>query len=174
MGLDLGPCQVLFGTSPNEVDIGKTQGGVRVAFSEDVADLMSDQYGSQPEDQMITGHTATIVTALAEYDVANLAIALNQAELQIGTKKGFKGSSLVGTKLSTKGQSLLLKKYVDGIVSTNENNWIRFPVAAPTGAFEVTFDGATQRVIEVTFQAFPDSNDILYFVGDEDAAESGS
>lgn len=174
MALDLGPCQVLFGTAAAEVDIGKTQGGVRVAFAEDVADLMSDQYGSQPEDQMITGHTATIVTALASYTVDNLAIALNQTSLTIDTKEGFKGSSLVGTKLSTKGQSLLLKKYVDGVVSTNENDWIRFPVAAPTGAFEVTFDGATQRIIEVTFQAFPDGNDVLYFVGDEDAAESGS
>lgn len=174
MALDLGPCQVLFGTAAAEVDIGKTQGGVRVAFSEDVVDLMSDQYGSQPEDQSITGHTATIVTALADYSVANLAIALNQTELQLGAKKGFKGSSLVGTKLSTKGQSLLLKKYVDGVVSTDENNWLRFPVAAPTGAFEVTFDGATQRVIEVTFQAFPDGDSILYFVGDEEAADSGS
>lgn len=174
MALDLGPCQVLFGTAAAEVDIGKTQGGVRVAFSEDVVDLMSDQYGSQPEDQSITGHTATIVTALADYSVANLAIALNQTELQLGAKKGFKGSSLVGTKLSTKGQSLLLKKYVDGVVSTDENNWLRFPVAAPTGAFEVTFDGATQRVIEVTFQAFPDDDSILYFVGDEEAADSGS
>lgn len=174
MALDLGPCQVLFGTAGSEVDIGKTQGGVRVAFSEDVVDLMSDQYGSQPEDQAITGHTATIITALADYSVDNLAIALNQTALQIGSKEGFKGSSLVGTMLSTKGQSLLLKKYVAGIVSTNENNWIRFPVAAPTGAFELTFDGATQRVIEVTFQAFPDANEILYFIGDEDAAESGS
>ncbi len=174
MALDLGPCQVLFGTADAEADIGKTQGGVKVTFAEDVADLMSDQYGSQPEDKAITGHTATVVTALAEYSVANLATALNQTELQIGTKKGFKGSSLVGTKLSTKGQSLLLKKYVDGAVSTNENDWLRFPVAAPTGAFEITFDGVTQRVIEITFQAFPDANDVLYFVGDEDAAESGS
>ena len=174
MSLDLGPCQVLFGTAAAEVDIGKTQGGVRVAFSEDVADLMSDQYGSQPEDQMITGHTATVVTALADYSVENLATALNQSMLSLGSKEGFKGSSLVGTKLSTKGQSLLLKKYVDGIVSTDENDWIRFPVAAPTGAFEVSFDGATQRVIEVTFQAFPDGNDVLYFIGDEEAADSGS
>jgi hypothetical protein len=174
MALDLGPCQVLFGTAGSEADIGKTQGGVKVAFSEDVVDLMSDQYGSQPEDQAITGHTATIVTALADYSVENLAIALNQTVKQINTKLGFKGSSLVGTKLSTKGKSLLLKKYVDGIVSTDENNWIRFPVAAPTGAFELMFDGATQRVIEVTFQAFPDGSDVLYFIGDEDAAESGS
>ena len=175
MALDLGPCQVLLGTAGAEADIGKTQGGVRVAFSEDIVDLMSDQYGSQPEDQMITGHTATVVTALADYSVDNLAIALNQDMLEYApSEKGFKGSSLVGTKLSTKGQSLLLKKYVDGAVSSNENDWVRFPVAAPTGAFELTFDGATQRVIEITFQAFPDGNDVLYFIGDENAAESGS
>jgi len=28
--------------------------------------------------------------------------------------------------------------------------------------------------MEVTFIALPDANDVLYFLGDEDAAESGS
>ena len=50
----------------------------------------------------------------------------------------------------------------------------RFPSAAPSGAFEVVYDGATQRTIETTFRAFPDVNSVLYFLGDENAAESGS
>ena len=41
-------------------------------------------------------------------------------------------------------------------------------------SFEVTFDGATQRIIETTFKAFPDANDRLYFIGDETAAIGGS
>jgi len=174
MALELGPCQVLFGTAGSEADLGKTQGGVRITFSEDVADLLSDQYGTQPEDQVITGHSADIAMPLAEYSITNLALALNQTKKQLGAQEGFKGSSLVGTNLSTKGQSLLLKKYVSGVVSTDENDFIRFPVAAPTGSFEIPFDGSNQRIIEVTFKAFPDSNDVLYFIGDEDAAESGS
>lgn len=172
--LDLGPCQVLFGTAESEADLGKTQGGVRVAFSTDVADLLSDQHGSQPEDQVLTGQGAEITCPFADYTIDNLAIALNMTKLGLAGDYGFKGTTLVGTKLSAKGQSLLLKKYVDGIVSTDEDDWIRFPLAAPSGSFEVTFDGSTQRIIETVFRAFPDVSGVLYFIGDEDAAESGS
>jgi len=172
--LELGPCEVKFGTDDSEVDLGKTEGGVVVNFSQDAADLMSDQYGTGPEDQVITGHGASIVIPMAKYDATNLALALNQTMTQIGDQEGVKGSSLVGTKRSTKGQSLLLTKYVNGIVSTDENDRMRFPLAAPDGNFAVNFSKSDQRIMEVTFLAFPDSDDVLYFLGDEDAAESGS
>ena len=172
--LELGPCEVKFGTNNSEVSLGKTQGGVVVNFSQDAADLMSDQYGTGPEDQVITGHGATIVVPMAQYDAANLAIALNQTKTSLGDQEGVKGSSLVGTKRSSKGQSLLLTKYEDGIVSIEENDRIRFPNCAPDGNFSVNFSVSDQRVLEVTFVAMPDANDVLYFLGDEDAAESGS
>jgi len=172
--LELGPCEVKFGTDDGEVDLGKTQGGVVVNFSQDGADLMSDQYGTQPEDQVITGHGATIVTPMAKFDATNLALALNQTKKALGDQEGVKGSSLVGTKRSVKGQSLLLTKYVNGAVSTDENDRMRFPNAAPDGNFSVNFSVSDQRVMEVTFIAMPDASDVLYFLGDEDAAESGS
>lgn len=173
-GLDLGPCQVLFGTAGAEVDLGKTEGGVRVTFATEVADLLSDQFGTAPEDQVITGQGASIVVPLAEYTLENLAIALHHDVLAIGADKGFWGTLLTGTKLTTKANSLLLKKYVSGVPSTNENDWLRFPVAAPSGAIEVPFSKSDQRIIEVTFVAFPDSSDRLYVFGDETAATSGS
>jgi len=175
MALELGPCQVLFGTAGSETDLGKTQGGVTVSFNTSVADLLSDQFGTAPEDQAITGQGATVTVPLAEYSVENLAIALNQTALDYGGDKGIKGSLLTGTFLkSAKAQSLLIKKYVNGVPSTDEDDWIRFPSAAPTGTFDIPYDAATQRVIEVTFTAYPDSNDVLYYIGDETAAESGS
>jgi hypothetical protein len=146
MALDLGPCQVLFGASGSEVDIGKTQGGVRVTFSQDEADLLSDQYGTQPEDQVITGHTAMIVVPMADYSIANLATALHQTRRQLGAQEGIKGSSLVGSKQTTYGNSLLLKKYVDGAVSADENNWIRFPNAAPSEWFIILVQGGNSDV----------------------------
>ena len=172
--LELGPCEVKFGTNNAEVSLGKTQGGVVVTFSQDAADLMSDQYGTGVEDKVITGHGATITIPMAQYDAANLAIALNQTKKQIGDQEGVKGSSLVGTKYSSKGQSLLLTKYEDGVVSSDENDRIRFPNCTPDGNFSVNFSVTDQRVMEVTFIALPDANDVLYFLGDEDAAESGS
>jgi len=165
--LELGPTEVNFGIAGAEADLGRTEGGVRVAFSTDVADLLSDQWGTQPEDQAITGQGARITCPLAEYTMTNLAIALNQnlvgGELIEGARK-------VGTKMRDNAKSLLLKKYVNGVVSENPDNWMRFPVAAPVGSPEIMFGKADQRIVEVEFVAFPDANDILYYIGDEAAS----
>jgi len=162
-GLDLGPCQVLFGTEGAETDLGKTEGGVEVAFTTDVADLASDQHGTSPEDQVIVGQGATITVPLAEYTLENLATALNQ------TLDGdvIDGANLVGTKMSTKAQSLLLKKYVNGAASTDQDDWMRFPKAAPQGNPTIRFNKSDQRIIEVVFTAFPDDSDNLYYIGEE-------
>lgn len=163
--MELGPCAIYFGTYGSEVDLGRTEGGVRVAFTTDVADLMSDQWGTQPEDQVITGQGARVTVPLAEYTISNLAIALNQEVLY--TDELIEGGRLVGTKMSSKGQSLLLKEYLNGVVSENEENWMRFPVAAPVGNPEILFSKSDQRIIEIEFVAFPDTDDNLYYIGDE-------
>jgi len=165
--LDLGPCQVNYGVADAEVDLGRTEGGVRVAFATDVADLMSDQWGTQPEDQVITGQGARITVPLAEYTLENLAIALNQDLL---FDELIEGGRLVGTKMRSLAQSLLLKKYVNGVVSQDDLDYMRFPVAAPVGNPEILFSKSDQRIIEIEFIAFPDANDILYFIGNEIAS----
>lgn len=165
--LDLGPCQVNFGAMDAEADLGRTEGGVRVAFATDVADLMSDQWGTQPEDGVITGQGARITVPLAEYTLENLAIALNQT---LVFDELIEGERLVGTKMRSLAQSLLLKKYVDGVVSEDDTNYIRFPVAAPVGSPEILFDKDSQRIIEVEFIAYPDATDILYYIGNEIAS----
>lgn len=174
MALELGPCSVRFGDKDDEADLGKTEGGVVVTFSTGVADLLSDQHGTSPEDQVITGQGAVIVVPLANITLANLAIALNQSVKTIGDDSGIKGSNLVGTKLSGKAQSLLLKKYVDGAESTDSQDYLRFPKAAPTGNFDYSFSKDGQRVINVNFVAFPDEDGYLYYIGDETAATTGS
>jgi hypothetical protein len=174
MALDLGPCAVFFGTEDAEVDLGKTHGGVKVAFSQATAELLSDQFGTEPEDEMITGHGALITIPMADYSLANFAIALHKDVLDLAGESGILGDSVVGTKLSTYANSLILKKYVNGAVSEDEENWIRFPKAAPKAEPEITFDGATQRVINTVFRAFPNASGILYYIGSKDAAEGGS
>lgn len=174
MALDLGPCAIFFGVEDSEVDLGKTQGGVKVAFSQSFADLMSDQYGTEPEDLVITGHGATITIPMADYTLANYAIALHKDVKTLGAATGIKGDIVVGTKLSTHAGSLILKKYVDGVVSTDEANWLRFPKAAATAKPEIMFDGTTQRIIQSEFRAFPDDNDVLYYIGSKTAADGGS
>lgn len=164
--LELGPCQVLFGDEDAEVDLGRTEGDVVITWSTDLADLMSDQYGTRPEDQVITGTGALIKVPLAEQTKVNLALALNQT-VSVGGNL-VEGTRLVGTKLSTKANSLLLKKYVDGIASIDPAEWVRFPKAAPQGNFETVFGKNGQRIIETNFIAFEDpTTGDLYYIGDE-------
>lgn len=164
--MELGPCQISFGTAGAEVDLGRTEGDVVITWETDIADLKSDQYGTKPEDQVITGMGATIKVPLAENTKTNWALALNQS-VSVGGHL-IEGASIIGTKLYDQAESLLLKKYVDGVASTDEADWIRFPRAAPTGNFSTSFGVANQRIIEVTFTAYPDrtSHD-LYYIGDE-------
>lgn len=168
--MELSPCQVNFGTAGSEADLGRTEGGVRVVFATDVADLMSDQWGTQPEDQVITGQGCRVTVPLAEYTIDNLAIALNQAVVGSGEHTLIEGDRLVGTKMSDQAESLLLKEYVNGVVSGDESNWIRFPVAAPVGSPEILFSKTDQRIIEIEFVCFPDASDILYYIGNESAS----
>lgn len=165
--LELSPCAVYFGTEGSEEDLGRTEGGVRVVFTTDVADLMSDQWGTQPEDQMITGQGCRVTVPLAEYTLDNLAIALNQTVIGDAL---IEGDRLVGTKLSDMANSLLLKEYKNGVVSEDSENWIRFPIAAPVGNPEILFSRTDQRIIEVEFVCFPDTSNILYYIGDESAS----
>lgn len=174
MSLELGPCGVFFGTAAAEVDLGKTEGGVVVTFATDIVDLTSDQYGTAPEDQVVSGQKATIACPLADISLDNLAIALNQSNKAIGADSGVAGSNIVGTKLSTKAQSLLLKKYVDGSVSADTQDHLRFPKAAPSGNFDYSFTKDGQRIITLTLTAYPDDDNYLYFLGDETAATTGS
>ena len=96
MSLELGPCGCFFGTKDSEVDLGKTEGGVVITFSTDVADLVSDQNGTSPEDQVISGQGASIACPLADITLANLAIALNQTVKTSGDDSGIAGANLVG------------------------------------------------------------------------------
>jgi len=164
--MELGPCQVLFGDEDSEADLGRTQGGVVITWETDVADILSDQYGTRPEDQAVVGMGATIKVPLAENTKTNWALALNQSVSAGGNL--VEGASIIGTKMYTQANSLLLKKYVAGSPSSSRADWVRFPKAAATGNFTSTFDAAGQRIIEITFIAFPDrtTND-LYYIGDE-------
>ena len=174
MSLELGPCHVLFGAKDAEVDIGKTEGGVVVNFATDVVDLMSDQFGTSPEEQVVTGQKTTITCPMAEVTLANLAFALNQSLKTSGEASGIAGENIVGLQLSTKAQSLLLKKYIGGGPSEDTQNWLRFPKAAPQGTFDFGFSKDSQRIASVVFTAFSDDNQNLYYIGDEAAAVDGS
>jgi len=177
MALELGPCEVAFGAAGSEADLGKTFGGVTVRISDDSVDLKSDQYGSSAEDTVITGTTVEVELALAELDLATMAIALNQTQ----AGDALPGENKVGTSLLNIAQQLKLTKYSGGAVSTADGDRIIFPAAAPMSNVELSYDAENQRVMRLTFKCFPkevtanwgatssSAKTVLYYFGDETA-----
>jgi hypothetical protein len=177
MALELGPCQVAYGTSGSETDLGKTFGGVTVRISDDSVDLKSDQFGTSAEDTVITGTNVEVELALAELDLATMATALGQTL----AGDAVPGENKVGTSLLAESQSLKLTKYVGGTVSTDAADEITFPAAAPISNVELTYDAENQRVMRLTFKCFPaavtanwgagttSEKTVYYYFGDETA-----
>jgi len=155
MSLELGPCGAYFGTAGAETSLGKTFGGVTVKITDDVVDLKSDQYGTSPEDSVITGTIVEVEMSLAEVAFDELAIALNQDKFGTGLTGGVPGENNVGTSLLAAAQSLVLKKYIAGSESTDPVNHITFPAAAVKSDVELTYDADNQRVLKITFKCFP-------------------
>lgn len=180
MALELGPCQVKFGTAGSEVDLGKTMGGVTVRISDDSVDLKSDQYGSSAEDVIITGTTVEVELSLAELDFDTMALALGQTAFG-AAPAGVPGENKVGTSLLGISKQLVLTKYSGGAVSAAAADEITFPAAAPVSNVELSYDAENQRVMRLTFRCFPkvvnanwgagtaSDKTVLYYFGDETA-----
>lgn len=168
--MELGPCQVLFGPDGSEVDLGGTQ-TVDLSITTSTADLKRDQFGDMAYDKVITGHGATVTVNLTDITFANLAVALNQTARTNGSDNAVAGTNKVGTKLRAIAQSLILKKYVSGIVSTDEDDWfIARKAAALAEEVKQTFDATTQRILTVQFYLFFDDSNFLYIFGKESIA----
>jgi hypothetical protein len=168
--LELGPCAVYYGTAGAEADIGATVGGVKFTSTMDVADLLSDQTGTSPDDQVITGMGAEIEIPFAYVDIESFAKVVPGATLYTQAtpyKKLLQVVPPVGTSLRSTAKSLILKKIVGGVASTDKNDWYTFPIAACVTNIELTFDASTQRRITARFRAFKNrTTGVLFIQGD--------
>ena len=163
MSFQLGPCAIEY----DGADIGRTEGGVTIKMAEDSADLKSDQTGTQPVDVVITGVAATIECSLADISLDQFAFAHKTTVATDGTKEKVLILPNVGTSLRDSAKKLVVKPYVDGVVSSDANKWYTFNMAGIKAEEEVSFDASTQRVLKLTFMAFPDSNGVVAILGDE-------
>ena len=165
MSYQLGPCKIEY----DGADIGATEGGVTIKMAEDSADLKTDQNGTQPVDTVITGVAATVECNLADISLEKFAFAHKTSVITDGTKQKVVIIPNIGMSLRDNSKKLVIKPYVDGVVSTDANTWYTFNKAAIKAEEEVSYDSSTQRVIKVTFMAFPDDNGNVAILGDETA-----
>jgi len=161
-GLELGPCNIEFGVSGSELDLGFSKGGVKVAVESQRIDLTTDQFGQVVMKQILVGRTCMVTIPFAESKVSLFATIIPGASAVTDSVSSDSQKVIINTPigldlLASVAQSLVLTKSVGNTKSSDPNNVFRFFKAAPTGRIEFSFDLENQRVYEVEFSCFPDS-----------------
>ncbi len=166
MGLlgKLGPCALTWQKGTGGVALGKTEGDVTVVLQETAADIMHDQDGTAPVDGVITGTKMEVTTPLSQATVDILAELLAGGALTpvTGQDGELEIKTGVGTEMLANAYELEIKRYVDGIVSTDPDDKLTILKAYPVVDASLVFGKETQRVVNVLWRCFPsiDTGDV--------------
>jgi hypothetical protein len=147
---DLGPCLCLWGGT----SLGPTLGGV--TFKEEVTsvDIREDGHGESPVDAIFTGRKVTIECKFTRSTLAQLEAMIT------GSTAGadnLKVVNTVGDQMFADSEELILKPLVNNVASVTATEWIHIHKTYPVAAVEFGYDNSGQRIVNVTFRAFPDT-----------------
>jgi hypothetical protein len=146
---DLGPCQVLWGGT----SLGPTLGGV--VFKEEVTsvDIKEDGHGETPVDAVFTGRKVTIECKFTRSTLDQLEAMITGS---VATATNLKVVNTVGDQMFADAEELILKPLVNNVASVTTTEWLHVFKTYPVAAVEFGYDNSGQRIINVTFRAFPD------------------
>ena len=134
-------------------DLGEIFGGVKVHFDRAVFKTKADSTGDTPRSEIVMGSNASAACALTEVQLDSLAAvsigSLNTGETRLAL------SHEVGRDLLDDADELIVKPIIDGIVSTDPEDWICIPKAVPLVNFDVELKLGTQNAWGVTFEGHP-------------------
>lgn len=151
--LDIGPCQVIFGTT----DIGSTLGNCTVKFKYDKKELKADQFGSSILDMAITGMECTVETEFAETKNRDKWALLFPNAIETGTTHkyvDFKDATAV--RQLALATALTLHPLVDA--SSNKDDEWYFYKALPLEDSSYVFGPAEQAKMKITWRILLDAS----------------
>jgi hypothetical protein len=155
---DLGPCEVTYKGN----NVGFSKGGNVLEIEEQDAPIMYDQTGAFAVNHKSVGKRASVKLSLAEVlakEIWTLAFPGWEVEEDAVDPTKQKVEMRIGLGASKRAAAgvLILKKYVDGEVSADPNDWFTFYLAVPVNSKpSLAFDTDTQRVLDVTFECYQD------------------
>ncbi len=163
---ELSPCQIEIDSS----DMGKTEGGVTLEVTEETVTLHTDQDGTTPVDEQVTGTIMRVTGNLAEITLSNIATLTKGTKVTDGDKEKVEINSNVGTSLLTNCKELVLKPYVSGSVTTDNNKFITIHQAGLKINASMTYNRSDQRVIAFEATGYADSVGLIGTFGDTSAS----
>lgn len=157
----LGPAVVVVdpivqtGDSGSAINLGDTQ-GVTVRFTQEKSDLTSDQDGTQPFNRVVTGELCEVECNLVKTSHTILEAVMQGYTANASGAEGGQQASAIGEADLDIALPLGLTLFKDGAASSDPDDELLFPLAAPMGEWEVAYDAGTQRVINVKFRCYKD------------------
>jgi hypothetical protein len=156
----MGPCRVqVVKRDGASKTIDRTFGGVTWTEAEEKADIVFDQTGTVPADRMSQGFRNEVVVPIGISDLPLLAF-FPGIELVTDsgdpTKTFIRRVSRLGLLDSEVLVELIITQFKSGVPSTDPEDRIIFPAAAPQVEGDKAFDAATQRAYPLRFFAYPD------------------
>jgi hypothetical protein len=171
INVPIGPAKVEFGDgTPVVFDI--TKGGINFQTGTTKQDITVDQYGDTPVKSVLKGRTAQVTVPFALHDITKLASVIPNSTLVTdaldATKKKLSIKTQAGYDLTANAEKLVIKPTDPNATA---NDYVTIPLAVAMADLEYTYNSDNERIVNVTFVAYPDVDNagVLYILGDTTA-----
>jgi len=147
--LDIGMCSV----THNGVDLGDTDGGVKVSIKKNVAAQTIDRFGKMPVSFIDQGDEITIEASLAEFAIEKLAVSMPSAALQTGTN----GKKLVmGKQAGTALPDYTLVLHPQALAAADKSKDWNCYKSVVIGDIDTEYTPDKKKVLKIKWQLIPD------------------
>jgi hypothetical protein len=164
----IGPAKVEFGDTPTIFDI--TKGGIVFRVNTSKQDVTVDQFGDTPVKSVIKGRTCQLVVPFALNDLKKLSTVTPNSKYgedatdPAAIKKRLNVYAQAGYDLLIDAGKVVVKPTSSG---TTPNDYVTVPIGSPLTDVEWTYNSDNERICNITIVGYPDTNGLLYFLGDE-------
>lgn len=139
--VDIGPCWARFGTAGSEVDLGWTQGGVKVSFATESTEIEADQE-TDPIFENITKRPISVSVPAIEFTLELIAMALP------GAKHYYNAAALTTNLTGENNDLVFTAKTGNGLIGPGNDVSIEYlNPGALTAACAVSVEGKAISVI---------------------------
>jgi len=164
--LQMGPANVYF----DSVHLGYLSDALEVEIAVTASGLTGAQAGTANLDKIVTGGTVMVKVPLKELSLTKMATGLLNSGLVTGisgTRLDFKNK--VGLSARDQAKELRIISLIGGVETTDPSKIYVIPQASPAdSAVKIPFSPTEQRVVEVTFEAWPsDATGRWMYLGDQ-------
>jgi hypothetical protein len=167
INVPIGPAIVEYGDTPTIFDV--TKGGIQFSASTTTQDVTVDQYGDSVVKSILKGRSAQVTVPFALHDLEKLSKVMPNADLTgTGDKAKLVVKSQAGFDLLAGAQKLVIKPTDPNATA---QDYITIPLAGAMADPEYTYNSDNERIVNITFTAFPniEKDGELYILGDADA-----